>query len=655
MMKKTLLVTSLLFLVSTAVTAQFNKNRSVLVTATVSESPAAITLKFPKFTDATRIRVFRKAKEDKDWGNVYANLGTGDSTYTDNAVTVGQAYEYLVFKEGGSTGALGSVYAGINHAAEEQHGTLALVIDNNYLQPLATEITMLEKDLIGDGWQVQRIITERTDAVTAVRDKIKTVPNVKAVFLLGRVPVPYSGSIYPDGHPDHSGAWPCDGYYGDVDGLWTDNIVSTSSASRAENKNQPGDGKFDASQFDSDVDLMVGRVDLSRLPAFAGQSDTALLSYYLQKNHSYRVGQLTAPARALIDDNFQSFTIASSNWRNFAPMVGSANIVDNVNNGVDYNADLKKDWYLWSGACGGGWYSSCSGVINTAQFAADSIKTIFTSLAGSYFGDWDIQDALLRAALASKPSILASFWGGIPNWALHHMALGECIGYGARLTQNENGTLYEGNFNGSQRLIHIALMGDPTLRMHVALAPTTIDAVETGTKKVTVSWAASADANVVGYHVYRAPHLYGKYVKANLTLVNGTSFVDNDPLQGHNVYMVRAVKKETTPSGTYYNLSQGMFDSTDITFPAGIDQLAETNLQLAVYPNPATTELTIAPAGFNGPALKGSLVNLVGQVVRTFAIENGTNTLPIADLPAGIYFIQVQGNGYKGVTKFVKE
>jgi hypothetical protein len=98
-----------------------------------------------------------------------------------------------------------------------------------------------------------------------------------------------------------------------------------------------------------------------------------------------------------------------------------------------------------------------------------------------------------------------------------------------------------------------------------------------------------------------------------------------------------------------------MFDSTDITFPAGIAQLAETNLQLAVYPNPATTELTIAPAGFNGAALKGSIINVVGQEVRSFAIENGINALLITDLPAGIYFIQVQGNGYKGVSKFVKE
>ena len=43
--------------------------------------------------------------------------------------------------------------------------------------------------------------------------------NIKAVFLFGHIPVPYSGNINPDGHPDHLGAWPADVYYGDVDGI----------------------------------------------------------------------------------------------------------------------------------------------------------------------------------------------------------------------------------------------------------------------------------------------------------------------------------------------------------------------------------------------------------------------------------------------------
>jgi hypothetical protein len=612
-------------------------------------------LHFPKFTDASKLQVYRKTKEAKGWGNLLATLGNTDSTYTDNTITNGQAYEYLVYKEGGSTKAWGYIYAGINHPADDLHGTIALVIDETYITTLAAELKQLEIDLIGDGWHTERLIVKRTDNVKAIRDRIKAVSNIKAAFLVGNVPVPYSGLINPDGHPDHKGAWACDGYYAELDDDWTDIAINSSSASRPENRNVPGDGKFDVSSFFSDPDLMVGRVDMTKLPAFTGETDTTLLKYYLQKNHSYRYGKLTAPYRAIIDDNFQSYTIASSNWRNFAAMVGTENITDNVNNGVDYYDELKKDWYLWSGACGGGYYNSCAGVINTAQFAADSIKTIFTSLAGSYFGDWDSQDNLLRAALASKPSILASFWGGIPNWALHHMALGECIGYGALLTQNEDGSLYEGSFNQSQRLVHTALMGDPTLRMHTALPAKNINADSTSPKRVTVTWDASPDADIVGYHVYRATHLYGQFGRATQTPITGTTFIDADPFQGHNVYMVRAVKKTTSPSGTYYNYSEGIFDSTNNSFPLSINQLTEKPLQLAVYPNPANTAINIQPLLFTGSNLAGTVTNLLGQTVKQFTLENVTTTLDISTLPSGIYFIQVKGNGYKGTTKFVKE
>ena len=96
------------------------------------------------------------------------------------------------------------------------------------------------------------------------------------------------GMIFnPDGHPDHRGAWPADAYYGDPDGEWPDTLVDSSKASRAENKNVPGDGKFDPTFLPSDVKLEVGRVDLSQMPAF-GKTETELLRRYLDKDHAFR-------------------------------------------------------------------------------------------------------------------------------------------------------------------------------------------------------------------------------------------------------------------------------------------------------------------------------------------------------------------------------
>jgi len=51
-----------------------------------------------------------------------------------------------------------------------------------------------------------------------INEYIADPANVKAVFLLGQIPLPYSGYLNPDGHSDHKGAWPADAYYADMDG-----------------------------------------------------------------------------------------------------------------------------------------------------------------------------------------------------------------------------------------------------------------------------------------------------------------------------------------------------------------------------------------------------------------------------------------------------
>src|SRR5690606_19757782 len=128
----------------------------------------------------------------------------------------------------------------------------------------------------GDGWLVARSEVSRTGTVPAVKAVIKSrydesPGNTKAVFLLGHVPVPYSGNVCPDGHgepdpaPHHRGAWPADAYYGDMDGVWTDSTVDHAEANvdGTRNDNVPGDGKFDQSLLVGEhlPELVVGRVD----------------------------------------------------------------------------------------------------------------------------------------------------------------------------------------------------------------------------------------------------------------------------------------------------------------------------------------------------------------------------------------------------------
>ncbi|HLH54065.1 MAG TPA: hypothetical protein VKY92_10680, partial [Verrucomicrobiae bacterium] len=193
----------------------------------------------------------------------------------------------------------------------------------------------------------------------------------------------------------------------------------------------------------------------------------------------------------------------------------------------------------------------------TTDIVKNDVKAVFTLMFGSWLGDWDSEDDLQRSILATPSYGLTCAWSGRPHWFLQHMALGLPIGFSARLTQN-NGRdgLYHNQMNNGAGQIHIALMGDPTLRMHVVAPPEDVLA-HYHDSRVELAWNASEDC-VQGYHVYRAAQAQGPFKRVTDAPINNTTF--SDPHPGKNpTYMVRALKLETSASGTYYNLSQGAF------------------------------------------------------------------------------------------------
>ena len=149
------------------------------------------------------------------------------------------------------------------------------------------------------------MVVNRRDKVLDIKNSIidlkNQYPDLEAVFLLGHVPVPYSGNVM-SAHTDHRGAYPADLYYGELDGEWTDQTVYNKSAIRMANFNSPGDGKFDQTYLPSDVDLQVGRVDLNNLPVFH-EGEIELTRRYLKKNHDYRNGKIQIARRGLVRNN----------------------------------------------------------------------------------------------------------------------------------------------------------------------------------------------------------------------------------------------------------------------------------------------------------------------------------------------------------------
>jgi hypothetical protein len=387
--------------------------------------------------------------------------------------------------------------------------------------------------------------------------------NFRSIVLIGHVPVPYSGDIYPDLHQSHRGAWPADVYYADMDGVWTDATVSITSEDYPLNDNFPGDGKFDQSNIPAPIHIELGRIDFSDLPSFAPRTESELLQTYFQKDHAFRHRLFTAPRRAVMHDNFGDLdgdAPAVDAWRHFSGFFGPGNISEI---GPDmFFPTLNSQSFLWAYGCGGGGDTKADGVGTTTDFATGDPQAVFMILHGSYFGDWNRPDNFLRAAIGPPSMTLASIWSGIPHWYMHHMALGQTLGYSLRVTQNNVG-LYKSYRNFDPGEVHISLMGDPTLEMFPVIPPTTLLGVS-GPAGVLLTWTPSKDDNIVGYHVYYSPSQTGPFQRITTAPIPATTF-SHPVTPGTYYYMVRAVKLEQSGSGSFYNASQGVFTTVTAT------------------------------------------------------------------------------------------
>lgn len=563
-------------LITLAASASVVRDHAVELSATATQiatslSPT-ITLSWPQATfQTTNYVVSRKLLNAPSWGVPVTNMAGSATSFADTNVVPGVAYEYRVVRNAPgrlampySVQGFGYICAGINLPQVESRGKVLLCVDTNMMTALSNEVARLQQDLVGDGWTVLTKVVPRKDwseagwssAVQSVKQAIKAEyfadsNNVKSVFLLGHVPVPYSGNVAPDGHGDHQGTWPADVYYGDMTGVWTD--TASNYVGNARLSNMPGDGKFDQSYVPGSCNLAVGRVDMYGMSSF-GKTEVELLRRYLDKDHAFRQGLVAVADRGLVDDNFGEFyyeTFAASGWKAFAPLIGASNAYSG-----DWFTDLRTNSIMWAYGCGGGNYKGAGGVGSTSDFVTYGSKATFTMLFGSYFGDWDNGDAFMRAPLAAEGTGLTCTWAGRPHAYFHSMGIGDTVG--SALTRSYTTNYYNpgGTYNNTG--IWRALMGDPTLRMRSVARPGAVQAAMNGAN-IDLTWSAAGDAKVLGYHVYRATNTMGPFARQTGSPVVGTGWTDMTARTGDTWYMVRSVKCEMGYSGSYMNLSQGAF------------------------------------------------------------------------------------------------
>lgn len=543
--------------------AQSAQDATIPLSASVDTTELSITLNWPNPAASTiTLKRRKKGLAGNQWTQLFTQASSTVTTFTDTGLEKGSTYEYSI-RRTTTFNAFGYAHVAVLEPLTDYRGKILIFIDSTTADATGVEFKLFKDGLRGDGWQTIPIKTGPSSTVQSIKGRIveeynADPANVKAVLLIGEIPVPYSGNSAWDGHSDHAGAWPSDNYYADVNGNWTDVTVNNVSPSRPANDNVPGDGKFDQSSIPSPVELMIGRIDFRRLnPATFGATPTELIQRYFIKNHKWRTKQYTARHKALVDDNFGYFggeAFAANGYRNAYPLVGAENV-----QAGDFLTATDTATFLMGYGCGGGSYTSASGVGNSTQIAGDSINIVFSNIFGSYHGDWDFENnPLMPSALASKGGILTISWAGRPSWFLQALASGETMGYCTKETMNaqyNNEYFISGTFGTGGA--HVALLGDPTVRAHIIAPVPEVSGVST-CSVVGLSWQPAPDTGILGYHVYRSFHIDGPYARLTDALVEGLEWTDSAPVQDTLYYQVRPVRIDHAPGGgLFYNAGTG--------------------------------------------------------------------------------------------------
>ena len=666
-MQKIYLLLSFILISTTVSKAQNIKDSSFLLSATSNSLKNTILISWTT-TDATGYQISRKTTETDNWGTPLATISAANSFYLDSTALKGLVYEYRVAKvKGNSIRAIGYVASGIEVALNHYRKNILILVDSSTYNNIDSNAwKTLKNDYYMDGYGVTLMLVSEYSKPPAIKTKISTWSNVNRnlnnqCLLIGRVPVAYSGTMLtnttdlpPDAHPDHGGAWPTDLYYAEFDGAWTDFLTMTTNITRAANLNNPGDGKFDPHFIPDNIDIQIGRIDFRMLPA-QGISDFKMVENYLRKLHQFKIAAVKVPNKAFISDNFNYLggeMPMRSGWNNASCLVGKNNITSTGN----YFDSCKANSYLYANVMGGGSFTNCSGVGASNQFT-DSIRAVFNVMFGSYFGDWNTQDNFLRSCLASKGLTLTNVWAHRPHWYFHQMAMGMQIGHSVIIAQNNLTDFslkygYIGSFGGNylDRRISMNLMGDPTLRMHYFDGAKNLNSNKTNSNKnVVLTWTASSEPGVVGYHVYRTSRNGGVYYPITTAPLNALTFTDLNPYNGTNYYVVKAIKLETSNTGTYYNSSLGVM--AIVSGVVGTNTMLEENktLSLSIYPNPASTQFTIETE-------INSLINifdLQGRLMFTGLNKNTNIQINTNNWAKGIYIVNCSNGGVSKTEKLI--
>ena len=561
----------LMLLLHISAFAQTKSEKLTVSIEITSFSDSSVSFSWSNFSINTT-DIYRKKISDDTW--TLLTTGTTASTYTDNTISTEVEYEYK-FKVNTNVSspseAFGYIAFGVKIPQKTTRGDILLLIDDRFTSSLSDEIFALQRDLISDGWNPITAACSKDSSANCVKsaiDSINNVQSLEAIYMIGHIPVPYSGVIAPDGHVEHVGAWPTDLYYVSTSSSWTDNTANYSNSYRADNTNVPYDGKFDVSYLQDEVTCPISRIDFYNLPS-AENSEIDMLRNYLNEASKYKNGLIEVKEKGLVDDQIPNHYdgFASNGYRNFGSLFGDSITKSNM------LSSLEGDTYKWTYATGYGTDTSMSGIGSISTLKNSSYKGIFSMTFGSYFGDWNTEDNLMRSLLADG-KMLTTCWAGRPNWFFHHMGLNNPIALSAKMSI-ENGSGYsplnttEYDVAGyAQNNVHMELLGDLTLRQNYHPAVANFDvSYDADSNYFELSWDQPSNNNIVSFEIYKSQDSTSGYTLLTSLSSTATTYIDRT-VNTLNFYYIKYVSLDSTLSGSYYNNSTGSFyriDTSNLT------------------------------------------------------------------------------------------
>ncbi len=184
--------------------------------------------------------------------------------------------------------------------AQPVDGNTVLVVVADYVSaPLSAELAQFQTDLTSEGWNVV-VQSMSGGTVSDLKSLLQGTSNIDGAIFVGFLPTAWFEEDY--WAPEE---FPCELYFMDLDGTWTD---------------ADSDGLFDSHTGNVSPEIWIGRIDAH---AADYGSEIQMLSMYFNKNHLYRTGALTPPSRALayIDDDWSSYSDCGLN-----AIYGSSNV-----------------------------------------------------------------------------------------------------------------------------------------------------------------------------------------------------------------------------------------------------------------------------------------------------------------------------------------